>query len=85
MMEQVPPDERVHDVDEKVADPAPPIWYQAIVSPETEPEKPVRVAVHVIEDPTATEVALHTFARLVLLLMVKVVVPELAVLLTSPP
>jgi len=83
-MEQVPPDERVHDRDEKVADPSPPIWYQAIVSPETEPVKPVRVAVHVIEDPTATEVALHTFARLVLLLMVRVVVPELAVLLTSP-
>lgn len=84
-MEQVPPDERVHDMDEKVADPSPPIWYQAIVSPETEPVKPVRVAVHVIEDPTATEVASHTFARLVLALMVKEVVPELAVLLTSPP
>jgi hypothetical protein len=85
VIEQVPPDERVQDVDEKVAEPLPPIWYQAIVSPETEPVKPVRVAVHVIEEPTATEVAEQTFARLVLALIVSWVVPELAVLLASPP
>jgi len=48
-IEQAPPDEMVHDRAENVAEPLPPVWYQAMVSPETEPVKPERVAVQVTE------------------------------------
>ena len=82
--EQVPPEERVHVPAESEIEPSPPTWYQAIVSPETEPVKPVRVAVQVSEEPTATDVAEQTFDRAVLALIVIVPVPELAVLLASP-
>jgi hypothetical protein len=83
-MEQAPPDERVHERAENTAEPLPPVWYQATVSPETEPVKPERVAVQVIEEPGVTEVAVQTLARLVLALIISWVVPELAVLLASP-
>jgi len=55
---------------DSVTEPLPPTTYQAIVSPETEPVKLVSVAVQVIEEPTATDVAEQTFARLVLALIV---------------
>jgi len=84
VIEHVPPEESVQEPDENVVDPVPPTSYQAIVSPETEPAKPVRVAVQVIEEPTATEVAEQTLARLVFAFMVSCVLPELAELLTSP-
>ena len=84
MIEHVPADESVHELDENVVDPVPPTSYQTIDSPDTEPVKPVRVAVHVIDELTATEVAEQTLARLVLALIVSWSLPELAELLTSP-
>lgn len=61
-----------------------PTSYQTIDSPDTEPVKPIRVAVQVIEDPTATEAAEQTFERLVLAYVVICAVSELTVLFTSP-
>jgi len=84
VMEHVAPDESVHEPDEKVVDPVPPTSYQTIVSPETEPVKDVRVAVHVMEAPTATDVAEQTLARLVFAFIVSCVLPEPAELLKSP-
>jgi len=83
-MEQVPPDESVHELAEKVVDPVPPTTYHAIDSPKTEPVKPVKVAVQVIDESMATAVAEQTLAKLVLALIVSSVFPELAVLLKSP-
>jgi hypothetical protein len=83
-MEQVPPEERVHVPADNVIEPSPHTWYQATVSPETDPVKPVKVAVQVLEEPTAIDVAEQTFERAVLAFIVIVAVPELAVLLSSP-
>jgi len=71
-------------LEEKVAEPRPPVWYQAMVSPETEPVKSFRVAVQVTEDPMATDEAEQTAVRLDFARTVSWAAPELVVLLASP-
>jgi hypothetical protein len=82
---QLPLGERAHVVDENVPPPAPPMRYQEIPSPLTDPEKPLRVAVQVDADPEATGDGMHVRARLVLALTVRVAVAVLGRCVVSPP
>jgi len=70
VIEQEPADDSAQEPEESVTDPVPPTTYQTMLSPETDPVKSVSVAVQVIEEPTATDVAEQTLARLVLALIV---------------
>ena len=56
---QDPPAERAHVPAENKTEPVPPVCVQVIVSPDTVPEKPVKVAVHFEVEPTDSGVEAH--------------------------